>query len=381
MTIERLAIRSERKTSRRGAVWLIAPSVIIAILLAELLCRLFFPSMANNQSVYKWDQRIIFFDGPETVFQNHGDIFTYVPHKEIRNVTAYFFEHDFTIEFDYRFRTNNVGLVQDADVGPEQDSLLLLGDSFTEGHGAEPWFRQVSPEIAKLGYQPVNGGLLGTGFEQWLKLDRYLIEKSIRIGKLVVMFISDDYARPVWNFSPPAMQCLSDLARCQIDASIFYRLPSAQELSPWIAKVRAARTPMMKMKEQPWLAARVQTLLPASYHIYKYFKERGQQPDPGVRRAERQSDAAIAELIGRYGSANVAFIHLPQKDEVDGPGDLGLRARRSIKEAGGRLYDGLKLCRLTAADYYRNDGHPNRHGYAKIAACTTEVIKLLAAGG
>jgi hypothetical protein len=138
-----------------------------------------------------------FFDGPETIFQNHGDIFTYVPHKGIRNVTAYFFERNFTVEFDYRFRTNNVGLVQDADVGPERDSLLLLGDSFAEGHGAEPWFWQVSPEIAKLGYQPVNGGLLGTGFEQWLKLERYLSGKSIRIGKLVVLFISDDYARGV----------------------------------------------------------------------------------------------------------------------------------------------------------------------------------------
>jgi hypothetical protein len=113
----------------------------------------------------------------------------------------------------------------------------------------------------KLGYQPVNGGLLGTGFEQWFKLERYLSGQSIRISKLLVLFISDDYARGVWNFSPSVLQCLSDLSRRQIDASIFYRLPPEEELSSWIGRIRTVRAPMLKMKEQPWIAGRVQTLV------------------------------------------------------------------------------------------------------------------------
>jgi hypothetical protein len=39
----------------------------------------------------------------------------------------------FAVEYDYRFRTNNLGLARDADVAPGLTSLLLLGDSFTEG--------------------------------------------------------------------------------------------------------------------------------------------------------------------------------------------------------------------------------------------------------
>jgi hypothetical protein len=80
------------------------------------------------------------------------------------------------------------GLVQDKDLVRGVKSILLLGDSFTEGQGAEPWFRQIAPQIEKLNYQPINGGLFGTGFRvgslnssypqmklRWRSLQSYLI--------------------------------------------------------------------------------------------------------------------------------------------------------------------------------------------------------------
>jgi hypothetical protein len=172
MTDDRLTDPSRKPTAiEKIAPWLLViPSAFIGILLVELSCQLFCPSIRSTQIVYKAIHRVIFFDGRDTIFRNEGDIFTYIPHSEIRNLTGFFFDDDFDVEYDYHFRTNNFGLVQDADVMPGRESLLLLGDSFTEGQGAEPWFRQVSPEIEKLGYQAVNGGLRGTGFEHWLKL-------------------------------------------------------------------------------------------------------------------------------------------------------------------------------------------------------------------
>jgi hypothetical protein len=293
-------------------------------------------------------------------------------------MTAFFSEDNFNVEYAYRFRTNNFGLVQDADVIPERQSLLLLGDSFTEGQGAEPWFRLVSPEIEKLGYQGVNGGLMGTGFEQWLKLDLYLVAKTVRIRKLVVLFISDDYQRPVWNFTPAQLGCLSALALCRIKESYLYRSPPLEELSSWVGIIRTARTPMTK---KYWLVERAAALMPASYHVYKYFTDRplNQLIIERSDRAEQQSRAAVGELIRKYGPENIAFIHLPQKDEINnrGPNILGLNARRSIQEVGGKLFDGFKLCRLTMADYYSNDDHPNSEGYSKIALCVTTVIKQL----
>jgi hypothetical protein len=354
-----------------GSWLLIIPSLIIGILLVELVFRL--PPLRNARHVSKYSERVIFFDGRDTIFRNVGDIFTYVPHDDIRNLTEFFSADDFTIEYDYRFRTNNYGLVQDTDIVPDRQSLLLLGDSFTEGQGAEPWFRLVSSEINQLGYQGINGGLMATGFSQWLKLDQYLLTEKMRVQKLLVLFISQDYHRPVVQMPPVDFQCLAAIKACALDQSYFYRLPPPEELPWWIAKIRAARGPMIKI----WLKERLATLLPATYDVYKYFTYRFLN----LGRAEEASRAAIGEFIRLHGPENVAFLHLPEKDEIDnGPNYLGLKARRSIRDAGGKLFDGFKLCQLTAADYYPNDDHPNRTGYAKIASCATGVMKEMTAG-
>jgi hypothetical protein len=126
------------------------------------------------------------------------------------------------------------------------------------------------------------------------------------------------------------------------------------------------------------------SLLPASYRVYRYFKERVNRYFRErilFAQAEQESHAGIAELIRIYGAKNVAFIHLPQKDEVgQGPNSLGLKARRAIEDAGGKLFDGFKLCQLSGTDYFMNDEHPNKGGYSKIAACAANVINELVAG-
>ncbi len=365
------SLRVRQTFIARIGPWLLTiPSALIGILLIELFCWLFVPSIGSN--LPGRDPRVIFFDGRNPIFENHEDIFTYLPHNEIRNVTAFFSGDDFVVEYDYRFKTDNFGLAQDADIMPGRNSLLLLGDSFTEGEGAEPWFRLVSPDINKLGYQPINGGVLGTGFQQWLRLERYLVAKNIQIRKLLVIFISDDYHRRVWNIAPALFECLSASPQCRVENSYLYRLPPQEEMSSWITKIRSARGPM-----KPRLELRAAALLPASYSVYSYFKQLIL-----FAQAERESHAAIAELIRIYGSKNVAFLHLPQKDEVGrGPGNLGLKARRAIEDAGGKLFDGFKLCQLTKTDYYMNDDHPNKGGYTKIAACADNVINELVAGG
>ena len=329
---------------RKIASWLlIIPSIIIGILLFELCSELFLPSIrrADRQS-----HVIYFFDGRDTVFRDYGDIFTYIPHSDIRILAIAYSDHGFSTEYDYHIRTNNFGLVQDNDVIPEKPSLLLLGDSFTEGVGAEPWFRLVSPEIYKLSYQPINGGIGGTGFGSWLKLEQYLAAADIRIQKLLVLFISDDYHRPVWHVTLDELRCFSDLLLCRVDENVYfrYRLPPPGELPGWVAKIRKGRAATRE--------ARARALLPATYFVYRYVNDqlqlsRGARARLAVEeRGEQQSRAAIAELINQFGPENVVFLHLPQKEELEsGPDTFGLKARRSIQEAGGKLFDGFKLCR------------------------------------
>ncbi len=362
MAVEELdGHRARSSFVRYFAPWLlIIPSALIGLLLVELSCRLFFPSIGSIKGL----SLAIFFDSNTPIFRNHDGIFNYFPHSEIRNVTVFMSKDDFRTEYDYHFKTNNYGLVQDDDVAPERKSLLLLGDSFTEGQGAEPWFRTISPEIEKLGYQPVNGGVLGTGFEQWLKLTQYLAAQDVQIRKLVVIFISDDFHRSIWNIQPDVLQCLLDPPLCSVENSYFYRLPPPEEMSSWISRIRTARGPLRTRS-----IFSVSAVLPASYSVYNFLNQQ-----ISFARAEKQSRDAIEQLLRIYGPRNVAFLHLPEKEEIDhGPDDLGLRAQNAIQKAGGQLFDGFKLCQLTKADYYLHDEHPNKNGYRKIATCVAGV--------
>ncbi len=103
-------------------VFLIIPSALIGILLVELFCRLFVPSVGPAQDAFDGTRRLFFLDGAGTIFQDHGDIFTFFPHDDVRTVSVYFSDDGYQVVYDYRFRTNNFGLVQDANVVPGRDS-------------------------------------------------------------------------------------------------------------------------------------------------------------------------------------------------------------------------------------------------------------------
>ena len=75
-------------------------------------------------------------------------------------------------------KTNNLGLVQDNHINFENESVLFLGDSFTEGQGSEAWINKFNGKFNA--YQVVNGGILGTGPEHFYNLENYLSNSKIR---------------------------------------------------------------------------------------------------------------------------------------------------------------------------------------------------------
>jgi hypothetical protein len=84
---------------------------------------------------------------------------------------------------------------------------------------------------------------------------------------------------------------------------------------------------------------------------------------------------AISNIVRKYGSENVLFVHLPEKLELDkGPNWIGSMARKEIAKAHGRLFDGFRECGLNVDDYYVIDGHPNKRGYDKIANCVLKAV-------
>jgi hypothetical protein len=243
-------------------------------------------------------------------------------------------------------------------------SALLLGDSFTEGIGAEPWFRQVAPQIERLNYQPINGGLHGTGFLQWSELERFLSANDIQIAKVIILFISLDVRRPIWNFFDGELNCLRSISLCR-GTERYLRLPPASEFEHWVAKIRMARERDVSIKE------RIESALPATFRVYHYLRDIARTPqqiDHGVK-------TVINKLVEKYGRENVLFIQLPTKEELKGSFSDGLLVQKLIKDSGARYVDGISLCDLDDADYYVRDGHPNQQGYNKLAKCVAQIIE------
>jgi hypothetical protein len=317
--------------------------------------------------LYRWNQRIMFFDGPESIFRNVGDIFTYVPNGDIFNRTIYFSESSYSTEYAYKFKTNNFGLVQDTDLVPGMRSILLLGDSFTEGQGAEPWFRQIAPQVERLNYQPINGGLLGTGFAQWWSLEQFLSANEISLSKLIVIFISDDLQRTgKWNFSNNLLNCLRSINRCTGNEGVL-RLPPSSELAHWVVKIRTTREPDN-------LKARLESALPASYQVYRFLRSVAEKSEPTPPENELIT-AIINKMVEKYGRENVLFIQLPQKEELEGTTlPDGLLMRKIIWNVDAQFVDGISRCRLDRSDFFVQDGHPNQQGYSKIGNCVAQIL-------
>jgi hypothetical protein len=342
------------------ATFVILSSAIIGVAIVEAGYRIYqrvFPPL------YDWDRRILFFDGPDSIFRNWGPIFTYVPNAQIFTRAIYFSGSSYSTEYAYKFKTNNFGLVQDRDLVRGVKSILLLGDSFTEGQGAEPWFRQVAPQIERLNYQPINGGLLGTGFLHWWELEQSLSANGIALAKLIIIFISDDFRRGIWNFSEARLDCFRSISFC-LGNEEFLRLPPAPEFEHWVAKISTGRD----------------SALPATYAVYRFLLDAIRVPPPTnlpqLERVTKRVKAVINKMVEKYGRENVLFIQLPQKEELKGtilPN--GVLAQKLIRESGARYTDGTSLCGLDVSDFLVRDGHPNQKGYSKIAKCVAQIIE------
>jgi len=308
--------------------------------------------------------------------------FSYQPNEHIHAQTYYITNLDpptLVKEYDYRFTSNSDGLVQRSDLSKTKPTVLFLGDSFTEGQGAEPWFYGLEsnwPQMA--GYQLVNGGIVGTGLEAWERLYRELSTR-IKVAKTVLIFISDDWNRPVWQFSSQIVECLKAASRCQ-GPEDFYGLPedpiAAQAQIKRIAQYRIAYLSRLRDTTDMIMRSAVyRKLVVPAFRRLAGALETGSWQSDATRQLEISKRVAT-NIVTQLGRDNVLFIYLPQRYELAaGPNWYGKKANEFIRQSGFAFVDGRAQCGLTAQDYYPHDGHPNVGGYAKIASCVRRAVE------
>jgi hypothetical protein len=353
--------------------------LVVAIVMVEALLHLIGYGSGNPE----FNGPIVFLKGEQTIFQSHGNTFAYVPHMQGRSEHVFASQSGFEVEFDYKFPTNNIGLVQDNDVLPGKPSMLVLGDSFTEGVGSAPWFTTLAPVIEAAGYQPINGGLRGTGFSMWWQLAQYLESQGMQIQKLVIVFTTPDYSAPPFSFPEDYLHCLAApiLQNCDLNRHFFLPMPQSQQLPQWIDAVRKARFTSVRVPRNALdsVLGKLEAWLPNTYRIFKFVQTKIAPPPPDPRQVQAvmRSQDAIRAMIGRYGAKNIIFVHVPLKSEPP-PSPLGLEARRAIEAAGGRVFDGFEFCGLSLSDYHTIDGHPTETGYSKVSKCVAQAVRQLA---
>lgn len=357
-------MQSKPKPSLLSGVAVSAATIIISVLSIEKAVDAYLP--APNE----WDRRLMFFS-EGAVFQNKSwGGFVYQPNAQISSRTIYITDPKIlkvADEYQYQIRTNSAGLVQLSDISRTKPSIIFLGDSFTEGQGASPWFYELErrwPETSS--YQIINGGILGTGFEAWARLYGDLLSTA-KIEKIVVIFISDDWIRPVWQISEHDLECIQRPNRCD-GANSFFGLPH----NPTDADAEIHRISVERVNYQNILKASAiyQRLLRPAFHLWWPYRNKEKET------LFEKSKTAIRQLVGAVGAQNILFIQLPQKDELSSElNNLSERGRNFISQSGFSFVDGLKKCQLTTVDFHTHDAHPNTAGYRKILDCVERSVK------
>ena len=342
---------------------LVVVSLVVGFAVVEILTRatIGHPLYLSNAA-----SRVILYETGDN-FHNVDGIFKYQPNADFHTETLFVSAGGDAVirEYGYNIKTNNMGLIQTSQVPPESEVFLLLGDSFTEGQGATPWFYAL--EGAHPDKKLVNGGILGTGPAQWKQLYDHLVrDYGLKVRKLIIIAIGPDIIRPVWNFSPEGLACLNT-ARCGTFQGDWFGYEFAGKSEADIERdvrdiYRQWTDVSFKLNGQSF-----KNLLKKSAFLYTLV-----HMSKGVGSTDKNRDAIRA--LGKA-APDVHLLMIPTKSEATNAQTV------AWEDNAKRLMDWAKEegipqseCPLDKSDYHVHDGHPNPRGYAKVRGCVDRLL-------
>jgi len=355
--------------SNKANYLLVLASFLLALIVTELLLKNYYKKYSDKY----WTQRYnVFQEGK--VFQNIENFFKYFPNKSILLETYYHVDDIFVKEFSHTIKTNNFGLVQENDIQKNKASILFLGDSIGEGHGAFSWINKFNGSFKDL--QVINGGILGTGPEQFQLIENH-ISKKFDVKKVVVMYIGDDLRRGIWNMPENTIKCLNNHQVCKGDEN-FYGFPFGEKpVIPFLTNLQKYRNEKVKNDKNLNSIKKIRRKirfflkdlyifkLPEGILKKKFYKSKNKEIINSFK--------ALNKLFDRY-QKNIIFIRIMTKAETINrkSGYESVYTEDYIKKFTDKHF----ICDFDgdSKSFYKHDPHPNSFGYNKLYKCVKEII-------
>ena len=335
--------------------------IFFTVLSLEILLKFYFQSQkipTDNKNNFRY---MLYSEGK--LFKSDKNFFKYYSNLNKRSLQFYYQNGKFIKIWDYNFPTNNFGLVQSTDIDPSKKSILFLGDSFTEGLGAPPWVDSFNGNF--LGYQTVNGGIAGTGFQQFENIYDH-IKENYDIEKIVVLYIGGDVRRRVSLAS--TTKCLLDNKFCK-DGFGVYSIPKDEsKINEFLKKKHQLRQNSKKTfkKKIKFLIRDTYT-----YNILRSQINNFRLTNDKVIKNNLQS---IEDLYNEN-KKKIIFINLKTVEEII------LKKNTYETELLKKFFIKKKIpnykCDMNndISNFHPIDFHPNRKGYNEIYLCVREILE------
>jgi hypothetical protein len=297
--------------------------------------------------------------------QDQETEFGFKKNAEIREVAVYRTDKNFEIIYDTYSASNNLGLIQKKPFEPGKGAVVLIGDSFTQGCGASPWFYQLEERWQHIQYQLLNLSVMGTGVEQWEAMLRRFSQLA-GVKYIFICFISQDWNRLRWIVQSDAETGCEFILWNQKD-----NITKNKNLTIYYIENNSGHEEILRNTMQ--LSEKNQSLEDLLMKYSKTcnflkFKINNIRSNFNWQTNFIKNKKAFEQIISEYGKDNICLVHLPEKGEVmqGAYSPLGNQAKEYIRAKGLDYIDGLALCDLTPEDYHKLDAHPNAAGYLKI---------------
>ena len=351
---------------------LVFSSIIFSLFLVEMVCR--FIIFEKIDYDYRKTYRLF---NQGKVFKNIENFFTYHPNQKIKSNTYYYKDGKFIKVYSYDIVTNNLGLVQKNNITFGETSILILGDSFTEGQGSSSWIDYFDGYYKN--FQIINGGLLATGFMQFGLLENYL-SNIINIKKVLVLFIGDDIRRDIYQINEQGLSCLENYKLCTLrELEGFYGFPlTKKNPEEFLHKLKKTRDVNKKNNLLTFKTFRraIKSKL-SNLYIFKIpigFLRSNFYKSKNIK--IKKNFEAIDQLITKYGE-NIYFVKLTMKDEIIAKKKSyeTIYVEKHILSRTKNYYE----CNFNndLSNFYVYDSHPNNKGYRNLFNCILKILEKI----